>query len=51
MQQVKDPALSLQWLRSLLWCGVVGSLAWELPQAVGRAQKRIIINYKALFRT
>ena len=21
VQQIEDPALSLQWLRSLLWCG------------------------------
>ena len=34
-QQVKNPALSLQWLGSQ-----VRSLAPELPQAVGVAQKK-----------
>ena len=32
-QQVKDPAWSLLWLRSLLWLGFL-SLVWKLPHAV-----------------
>ena len=38
VQQVKDPALSLQQLGSLLW--QVQSQAWELPYASGMAKKR-----------
>ena len=33
VQQVKDPALSLQ--RLGLFCGKVLSLTWELPHAMG----------------
>ena len=40
VQQLKDLALSLQQLGSLLWCGSwVQSLAYELPHAVGPAKK------------
>ena len=38
MQWVKDPELTLQWLRLLLWCSF-DSLAQELPQAAGIAKK------------
>ena len=38
-QWVKDPALSLLWLRLQLW---VPSLALELPNAVGKAKKKKI---------
>ena len=41
-QWVKDRALSLLWLRSLLWCKV-GSLAWEFPHAAEGLAKKIII--------
>ena len=37
-QQVKDPTLSLQWLRSKLWCRFK-SLAWEFLHAMGRPKK------------
>ena len=37
-QWVKGLALSLQWLRSQLWCRVQ-SLAWELLDAIGIVQK------------
>ena len=36
-QQVKDLALSLLWLRSLLWVQV-RPVAWELPYAMGVAK-------------
>ena len=44
IQCVKDPALSLQWLRSLtvVWAG---SLAWELPHAVGVATKEKKVDF------
>ena len=38
MQQVKDLALSLQWVGSLPWAQIQ-SLAWELPHAVGMAKQ------------
>ena len=38
MQWVKDSALSLQWLRLLLWHGF-HPWPWEHPHAVGRAKK------------
>jgi len=39
-QWVMDRALSLLWLRSLLWCKI-GSLAWEFPHAAeGLAKKK-----------
>ena len=37
-QWVKDPALSLLWLRELRWLGF-NPLAWELLLAVGTAKK------------
>ena len=37
LQQVKDLALSLEMLRSLVW---VGSLAWELPHTVVMVKKK-----------
>ena len=35
-QWAKDPAWSLLWLGSLLWCG----LAWEFTYATGVAKKK-----------
>lgn len=48
MQSVKDLALSLEWLGSLLWCGSDPCLAWEIPDAVGTApppQKKNLKKY------
>ena len=39
VQWVKDPALSLLRLRSLLWTRL-GPLAWELPHAASAARKK-----------
>ena len=39
VQQVKNLALSLQWLQMLLWWWIP-SLAWELLFAVGTAKKK-----------
>ena len=38
-QQIKDPGLSLQQLRSLLWQRFNLSITWELPHASGTAKK------------
>ena len=35
-QQVKDLALPLLWLGSVLWCGLAG----EFPYALGTAKKK-----------
>ena len=40
VQQVRDPALPLQWLGSLLWHVFSPCLAWEPPNAVGVAKKK-----------
>ena len=44
-QWVKDPALALQWLRSLPRRRF-GSLAWELLHATGAAKKKKKIETK-----
>ena len=38
-QWVKDPGLSLQWLRLLLWYRF-NSLTWELPHPTGAAKNQ-----------
>ena len=40
VQWVKDLALSLQWLGSLLWQRFDSCLSWELPHALGAAKKK-----------
>ena len=49
-QKVKDPALSLQWLGSLLWHGF-NPWPWELPHAINIAKQKsmsIDVRLKAL---
>ena len=50
-QGIKDPVLSLQWLRSLLWHRFVDPWPWILPHPTACAAKKKKPQYQVLVRT